>query len=57
MSINEVLKDLRFQRDEIERAIAIFEWIGAKRRDRPPKWRKALEEHTAQKKLPKDQGN
>ena len=58
MNLNEVLKDLRFQRDEIVRAIAIFERIGAKRRGRPPKWMKALEEHTAQKKkASKDQGN
>jgi hypothetical protein len=52
MDINKALKELHYQREQIERAIAALERIGAKRRGRPPKWMKALEGHTAQKKKP-----
>jgi hypothetical protein len=59
MEINKVLNELRSERDEIDKAIAALERVGGKRRGRPPKWMKALEEQTAgQKKKPsKDKGN
>jgi len=58
MDINKALKELHYQREQIERAIATLERIGAKRRGRPPQWMKAVEEHMALKKKPsKDQGN
>jgi hypothetical protein len=58
MDINKALKELHYQREQIESAIATLERIDAKRRGRPPEWMKALEEHTAQKKKPsKNQGD
>ena len=55
MDINKALKELHSQREEIERAIIIVERIGGKKRGRPPKWMKALEEHTVgQKKKPSE---
>jgi hypothetical protein len=58
MDIDKALKELHYQREQIERAIATLERIGAKRRGRPPRWMKELERHVAQKKKPsKDQGN
>ena len=59
MDINKVLKELRSQKEEIERAISAIERVGAKRRGRPPKWMKALEGHMAgqKKKTSKDKGD
>jgi len=55
MDINKILKELRSEREEIERAITALERLGGKRRGRPPKWMKALEQ---QKKKPsKDKAN
>ena len=59
MNINKILKELRSEREEIDRAVIALERVGGKRRGRPPKWMKALEGHTAgQKKKPsKDKGD
>ena len=60
MDINKIIKQLRSERDEIERAIIALEKFGGKRRGRPPLWMKALEEPTQtkpRKKPSKDQGN
>jgi len=43
MDINKILKELRSEREEIERAILALEQVGGKRRGRPPLWMKAME--------------
>jgi hypothetical protein len=50
MNINKILNELRSEREEIDRAIIALERVGGKRRGRPPKWMKALEEHPAEQK-------
>ena len=44
MDINKILAQLRAEREEVARAILALEGLGRKRRGRPPKWMKALEE-------------
>ena len=46
MDINKIIKELRAERDEIERAILALERVGGKRRGRPPQWLKAMEKTT-----------
>ncbi len=59
MDINKIIKDLRSERDDIERAIIALEKVlGGKRRGRPPSWMKAMEEPAqtkSRKKQSKDQ--
>ena len=58
MDINKIIKELRAERDEIERAILALERVGGKRRGRPPLWMKAIEKPTEKKprkKEPEDQ--
>jgi hypothetical protein len=43
MNINKILKELRSEREEIDRAVIALERVGGKRRGRPPKWMTALE--------------
>jgi hypothetical protein len=49
MDINKILVQLRSEREELTRAILTLEGLGGKRRSRPPKWMKALEESTQAK--------
>jgi len=49
MDITKILKELRSEREEIERAILALERFGGKRRGRPPKWMKAIGEPTQAK--------
>jgi hypothetical protein len=58
MDINKIIKELRAEREEIERAILALEQVGGKRRGRPPSWMKAIEEPAPtkpRKKRSKDQ--
>jgi hypothetical protein len=57
MDINKILAELRSEKQEIERAILALEGLGGKRRGRPPRWMKAMEEPTQKKprKRSKDQ--
>jgi hypothetical protein len=60
MDINKIIKDLRTEKEELERAILALERIGGKRRGRPPKWLKAMEKPAQtepRKKRSKDQEN
>ena len=59
MNINKIIKELRSERDEIERAILALEQVGGRLRGRPPLWMKAMEEPQAKsrKKLSEDQEN
>jgi hypothetical protein len=44
MDINKILAQLHAEREELTRAILALEGLGGKRRGRPPKWMKAMEE-------------
>jgi hypothetical protein len=55
MDITKMIKDLRAERDEIERAIIALERVGGKRRGRKPRWMKAIEELKPKKKQSNDQ--
>jgi hypothetical protein len=58
MDINKILKDLRSEREEIQRAIMALERVGGRRRGRPPQWMKELEQpRTGPKKPSKDKAN
>ncbi len=58
MNINKIISELRFQKEEIDKAISAIERVGAKRRGRPPNWMKELEGHMAREKKPsKNQGD
>jgi len=50
MDINTIIKELHSEREEIVRVMTALERINGKRRGRPPKWMKVVEELTEKKK-------
>jgi hypothetical protein len=44
MDIRKILEDLCAERAEVERAISALARVGGKKRGRPPKWMKAIDE-------------
>ena len=50
MDIYEIIRELHSEREEIVRVMTALEKINGKRRGRPPKWMKAVEELTEKKK-------
>jgi hypothetical protein len=55
MDIDKIIKDLRSELEEIQRAIIALERIGGTRRGRPPQWMKAIVKEPAKNQQKKKQ--